>query len=58
MENILEELAKKLSLKLAEKLEKKEITINEMAVAIDGFLTLSAKTKDIKKIENFVKKYD
>ncbi len=58
MDNVLEELAKKLSLKLAEKLEKKEITINEMAGAIDGFLTLSAQAKDIKEIENFVKKYD
>lgn len=58
---MLEELAKKLSLKLAEKLEKKEISIGEMAKIIDGFLTLSAKAEDIediKEVENFVKKYD
>ncbi len=58
MDNTLEKLAEKISLKLAEKLEKKEITISEMARAIDNFLTLSIQSKDIKEIENFVEKYD
>ena len=37
---MLEETAKKLSLKLAEKLEKKEISIGQMAGIIDEFLKL------------------
>ena len=58
MKNALEESAKNLSFKLSEKLEKKEITIGQMASIIDGFLTLSAKAENIKELEDFVKKYD
>ena len=53
---MLEELAKKLSLKLAEKLEKKEISIEQMASTIDDFLKLSGQVKELKEVEDFVKK--
>ncbi len=53
---MLEELAKKLSFKLAEKLEKKEISIKQMARTIDEFLKLSGQAKDFKEVEDFVKK--
>ena len=53
---MLEELAKTLSLKLSGKLERKEITIEGMAIIIDEFLKLSVQTEDIKAVEEFVKK--
>ena len=53
---MLEELAKKLSLKLAEKLEKKEISIEQMARIIDEFLKLSGQAENLKDIDDFVKK--
>jgi hypothetical protein len=56
MDNMLEESAKKLSLKLAEKLEKKEISIEQMAKTIDEFLRLSGQAKELKEVEDFVKK--
>jgi len=55
---MLEESAKKLSFKLSEKLERKEITIEEMARIVDEFLELSGQTGDIEEINNFLKKYD
>lgn len=53
---MLEKFAKKLSFKLAGKLEKKEISIEQMAGIIDEFLKLSGQAKDFKEIEDFVKK--
>ncbi len=56
MDIMLEEMAKELSSKLAEKLEKKKISIEQMARIIDEFLKLSGQAKDLKDIDDFVKK--
>jgi len=52
---MLEELSKKLSLRLAEKLENNEISIREMAVIIDKFLRL-ASAADEEKLKVFISK--
>lgn len=53
-EDMLEELAEKLSLRLAEKLEKKGIGIPEMAAAIDRFFEVINKSRNIEEIKAFV----
>ena len=53
-EDILEELAKKLSLTLAEKLENKEISVPEMAAAIDRFFEMMNKSQDLNEVKNYV----
>lgn len=52
---MIEELSKKLSLRLAEKLENNEISIKEMAVIIDKFLKLIGEADSL-KLKVFVNK--
>ena len=52
----IESLAKKFSLELSNKLEKKEISIEEMFHFIDRFLVLLSETKDLDKINDFIDK--
>lgn len=53
MDNI-EKLAKKLSLKLAEKLEKKIISLEDSLKITDKFLQLVEKKADLEIISNFI----